>query len=302
MKQILTTTAFCFLALLIAAQSGKQKLGFIPYADPTTDKSGYRKMAYDYLYEAATRIFINTQRFEVLDRSKFNILKIEKNFTKGDDFINSELVAQGKALAADVLTVAKLTALVVSETEDKKAWTAFFTVEFKQIDVETSKALNAHQLKGEIKNDIVNIGGKVIGNPMRARSPEQAISTIVSKMEEDLTQWICENFPVKMEILNKDTHAKILYARGGRNIGLTLKSDMCLRRSFKLPTGDPMVETIAELKFTKTDGVGDTTTKFELKNKKDWDKVMAAFSAYPDEIFVMECVSGRSLIGNILGK
>jgi len=302
MKKVILFAALCLFSLSIFAQSAKQKLGFIPYADASSDQYNYRKMAYDYLYEAATRIFINTQRFEVLDRSKFNTLNIEKNMTKGDDFINAEIVAQGKVLAAEVLAVAKLTALSLSQSEENKAWTVFFTVELKQIDVETSKALNAMQLKGELNDKIIIIGNKTIENPKTAKSPEEAISIVVSKMEKDLEEWIHEYFPVRMNIVYKNDEERILYANGGKNIGLTLRNNMCVRRDFRLPTGDRVVETIAELKFTKADGVGETSTRFEPKNKKEWEKIVKAIKDYPGEIFVMECVSGRTIFNSILGK
>ena len=278
----------------IFAQSGKQKLAFIPYTDSHSDEYKYRKMAYDYLYEAAIRIFINTQRFDVLDRSKFDILKIEKNVVKGDDFINSEIVAQGKALAADVLAVAKVTALTVDESENKKGWTIFFTVEFKQIDVETSRALNAMQLKGELQDEILTIGGKTLENPIKAKSPEQAVSMVVSKMESDLNEWIHDKFPVRMIVLDRRDDEKILIAQGGKNIGLTVKNKMCIRRLHKLKTGEPIADTIAELKFTKADGVGEFATKFEPKSKKDWEKIVQELSKYPDEIFIMECINNGS--------
>ena len=290
MKRMLAIAFLCLAAYGAHAQLPKQKLGFIPYSDPSADKYGYRQMAYENLYEAATRIFINTQRFDVLDRSKFNVLKLEKNFTKGDDFINSEIVAQGKALAAEVLAVAKVTALSVTESADKKGWSAFFTVEFKQIDVETSKALNAVQLKGEYQDEIsiMSMPGKTVANPNRARSPEQAISKVVTKMEAALNKWIRDNFPIKMKILDKNDTEKILYARGGKDLGLSLQTQMCLRRVHKLSSGDVVAETIADLKFTKTDGVGDATTKFEPRNKKDWPKIVQALADFPTEVFIME--------------
>jgi len=281
------------LALLLSsglyAQSAKQKLGFIPYSDPKADKYGYRQMAYDNLYEAATRIFINTQRFDILDRSKFDIVKLEKNFTKGDDFINSEIVAQGKALAAEVLAIAKVTALSVTEAEDKKGWSAFFTVEFKQLDVESTKALNALQLKGEAQDEPfdVTLGKTKVANPNRAKSPEQAISRAVTKMEETLNKWIRDNFPVKLKVLERDDATKVLYVKGGKDLGLSTKTRMCVRRIRKLSTGDIVAETVAELKFTK-DGVGETVTKFEGKTGKDWEKIAKALTDYPNEMFVME--------------
>ncbi len=301
MKQLFTII-FLFLAAYCAqAQIQKQKLGFIPYSDPSADKYGYRQMAYENLYEAATRIFINTQRFDVLDRSKFNILKIEKSFTKGDDFINSEIVAQGKSLAADVLAVAKVTALSVTQSADQKGWSAFFTVEFKQIDVETSKAVNAVQLKGEYQDDTgVSVSGQTVISPNRARSPEQAISKVVTKMEEALNKWIRDNFPIKMKVLDVNDTGKILYARGGKDLGLTVRSKMCIRRVHKLSSGDVVAETIADLKFTKEDGVGDSTTKFEPKIKKDWPKIVQALKDYPAEVFIMEDATQPASIFNRL--
>lgn len=300
MTRLLTLAFLCLAVYCAQAQSSKQKLGFIPYSDPAADKYGYRQMAYDNLYEAATRIFINTQRFDVLDRSKFDILKLEKNFTKGDDFINSEIVTQGKSLAAEVLAVAKVTALSVTQSEDKKGWAAFFTVEFKQIDVESSKALNAVQLKGEAQDEVatISVGETKMPNPNRAKSPEQAISKAVTKMEETLNKWIRDNFPIKMKVLEINEAQKILYARGGKDFGITTKSKMCIRRIHKLSTGDPIADTIAELKFTD-DGVGDTATKFQPKIKKDWESIVKALADYPNEVFIMESVIQGTRIGPI---
>lgn len=285
--------AFSMLLLfssLAQAQSGRTRLGFVPYSDPSTSQEEYRKMAYDYLYEAVTRIFINTQRFDILDRSKFDIVKLEKNFTKGEDFINSEIVKQGNALAAEVLAVAKITALSLEEAEDKKGWTAFFTVELKQLDVETAKAVSALQLKGTIKDGagIPDIPG--LTDLARASSPQQAISRVVLSMEKDLRNWIDKQFPVKMKVIHIDPLKQFLVGRGGQDIGLTTKDNMCLRHVYRLPAGDQLEETIVELSFIKEDGVGQTSTKFAPKKSKEWGLIAEAIKQYGrDEVFIMEC-------------
>lgn len=285
-RLFITFLIFLCTSLIVNAQSAKQKLGFIPYADPSADKDGYRQMAYDYLYEAATRIFINTQRFEILDRSKFDIVKLEKNITKGEDFINSEIVAQGNALAAEVLAVAKVTALTMTESKEQGSWAAFFTVEFKQIDVETTKALNAMQLKGQTME--VTKEGLPFSNLTIAKSPEEAISKIVSGMEKTLGNWIEDNFPLKMRVIDINRNNQILYAKGGKDIGLSLNNKMCLRRVHRLSTGDIVEETVADLKYTKEDRIGETTTKFIPKNKKDWGKLIQALDDHGDQMFIME--------------
>lgn len=287
MKQTVTVVLLLLLTVSTQAQEAKQKLGFIPYADPGIAKSTHREMAYKTMYEAATRIFINTQRFDVLDRGKFNILKIEQTIQKKPELINSEIIRQGRILAAQVLVVAEITAFSVTPSDDKKGWSAFLVAEIKQLDVETSKALAAVQLKGEHK-DI----GKSPLNLARAESPDQAISKIVDKLEKDLEKWIHSSFPIQMQILTesweKNNTQHIIYARGGKNMGLTPRNKMCLRRVRKLSSGDIVVETVAELKLT-IDGIGETTTKYELKAKKDWPAVERAQREFQSELFVMEC-------------
>lgn len=290
MKYLLLIACYCLLALAAQAQVKKQKLGFIPYSNPTTAQNSYRQTAYENLYETATRIFINTQRFEVLDRSKFNIVKLEKNYQKGEDFINSEIVAQGKVLAAEVLAVAKITALSIDKADDGKGYSAFFTVELKQIDVETTKALNALQLKGEWNDDI---GASLLGNklnPVRAKSAEEAISKAVVKMEAALEKWIKDNFPIKMKIIEKRDAEKVLIAQGGKDLGLTTRSRMRVAKITKMGDSGDLVETVARLKFDPKDGVGAAVTKFQLVNKSDWPKIEAALRERPNGVFIMEDV------------
>ncbi|MCA0237495.1 MAG: hypothetical protein LCH81_14045 [Bacteroidetes bacterium] len=286
MKQTVTVVLLLLLTVSTQAQDAKQKLGFIPYADPGIAKSTHREMAYKTMYEAATRIFINTQRFDVLDRGKFNILKIEQTIQKKPELINSEIIRQGRVLAAQVLVVAEITAFSVTPSADKKGWSAFLVTEIKQLDVESSKALAAVQLKGEYKD--------LQGSPdvFRAGSADQAVSKVVDKLEKDLEKWIHSSFPIQMQILTesweKNNTQHVIYARGGKNMGLTPRNKMCLRRVRKLSSGDIVVETIAELKLT-IDGIGETTTKYELKAKKDWPAVERAQREFQSELFVMEC-------------
>ena len=291
MKYLLLIACCCLLALVAQAQAKKQKLGFIPYSSPATAQNSYRQTAYENLYETATRIFINTQRFDVLDRSKFNIVKLEKNYQKGEDFINSEIVAQGKVLAAEVLAVAKITALSVDKADDGKGYSAFFTVELKQIDVETTKALNALQLKGEWNDDI---GASLLGNklnPVRAKSAEEAISKAVVKMEAALEKWIKDNFPIKMKIVEVRNAEKQLIGLGGKDLGLTTRSRMRVATIKKLGDNGDLIETVARLKFDPKDGVGPTLTKFLLMNKSDWPKIEAEMKANPNGVFIMEDIT-----------
>ncbi len=297
---IIVCSVFLLGTSLTKAQSGRTRLGFVPYSDPSVSEQQYRQMAYDYLYETVTRIFINTQRFDILDRSKFDIVKLEKNITKGEDFINSEIVKQGNALAAEVLAIAKITALSLKQAEDNQGWSAFLTVELKQIDVETAKAVSALQLKGAINDGVGDFAGVELSKIIRVPSPEQAISRIVLGMEKDLRNWIDKQFPVKMQVVHVDPIGQFVVGRGGKNIGLTTRDNMCLRHVYRLPSGDQLEETIVELSFIKEDGIGQTSTKFKPQKSKEWDLVVEAIKQYGEkEVFIMECPGGKGPINNI---
>lgn len=119
MRISLMLLSLIFLPLLLSAQV-KKKIGFIPYTDPENAEEELRELAYKNIYDAALRVFVNTQRFEVLDRGSFNIIKIEKEFQKGEDLANVEIIEQGKIAAAELLAVAKLTTFTVNLGFGKK--------------------------------------------------------------------------------------------------------------------------------------------------------------------------------------
>jgi hypothetical protein len=289
MRKNLILMLLISLPCLLLAQ-GKTRLGFIPYANPKL--GAVREVAYNNIYAMAVRIFTNKQRFDILDRSKFNTLKIEKALVKGDEFANSEIVAQGKMLAAQVIVVAEITALSVTPTEDKKAYTAFMTVEFQQLDVESGKSLNAFQLSGNL-SDLSPVLG-TSGAMARPESGEKAISKLVKSMEDDLTKWIKIHFPVTLTILNAGDlfetmieEKRFLIANGGRNVGLSMKDKMrvvCLKEY----GGKKHYDHVVDLKFDIKDGIGEELTKFRTQSKADWKKLMDALNQCKDKVFITE--------------
>jgi hypothetical protein len=277
MKNIILTFLLLIIILPASAQNlSKKKLGFVPYTDPDFTEEEYKESVYKHLYEAALRIFINTQRFIILDRGSFNILKIEKEFQKGDDLVNSELIAQGRILAAQILAIAKITTLSVSLNEDGKTYTTYIVCEFKQIDVETGKAINALQLQGSSKD----IGGR---NPASAG---ESISRAVKKMEKDLEKWVKENFPLAMKVLEINEDTKSLIAEGGRESGLS-KSYKLRVIKMKMVNGKKFIETIGKLSFSD-EGVGEETTKLLIPNEAEWYKFLNLWKEDKTSILVFE--------------
>lgn len=262
----------------------KKTIGFIPYTAPENADRKFRELTYKNIYDAALRVFINTQRFNVLDRGSFNIIKIEKEFQKGEDLANVEIVEQGRVQAAELLAVAKLSSFKITESDDGGGFSVYITAEFKQLDVLSGQATNAYQLRAEINDKQSGFG---IGNK-RISSIEQAISMAVAKMETDLEKWIKRQFPMILPIVGMDENEMTIFVNGGTNIGLSLSNKM------KLITLDligdeerKLIKTIGSLSFTK-EGIGEELTILKLNSKKDWSQLMKLYKQNKDRIYVTE--------------
>ena len=265
------------------AQSIRKTIGFIPYTDPEQAEAEYRELAYKNIYDAAVRVFTNTQRFQVLDRSIFNILKIEKEFQKGEDLANVEIIAQGRIAAAELLAVAKLSTFTISESDDGDGFSVFITAEFKQIDVETGEAIDAFQLRAEALDAQETLGIK----RKRITTIEEAISKAVHKMEVDMEKWIKTNFRMILKVNQVMESDNIIVVEGGYDVGLTTKNRMKAITLKTLPNGKNLTQTIAKLNFTR-EGVGEDLTLLKISSKKDWPLFMKKWRQEKDQIYVTE--------------
>ncbi|PHI21075.1 hypothetical protein CEQ90_05185 [Lewinellaceae bacterium SD302] len=278
--------AILFVPTITNAQI-KKTIGFIPYTDPENADRKYRELTYKNIYDAALRVFINTQRFDVLDRGSFNILKIEKEFQKGEDLANVEIVEQGRVQAAELLAVAKLSSFKITESDDGGGFSVYITAEFKQLDVMTGRATNAFQLRAEIRDKQpggLNIKGK------RISSEEQAISMAVAEMEDDLEKWIKRQFPMILKIVGMNEEDMTVYVDGGSNVGLNLSNDMKLITLDVIGKGEnerKLVKTIGGLSYTK-EGVGEELTILKVDSKKDWADFKKKWEKDQGRIYVTE--------------
>ena len=284
MKKFIVLFLVFGLPLLASAQV-KKKIGFIPYTDPTNADAEFRELAYKNIYDAALRVFVNTQRFDVLDRGSFNIVKIEKEFQKGEDLANVEIVDQGKVAAAQLLAVAKLSTFTITESDDGEGFSIYITAEFKQIDVETGKATNAYQLEARAVDSQDKFGG-LVENNKRISTIEEAISVAVGKMEKDLEQWIKRSFPMILKVIDIQNGDRTIIVEGGRSEGLTTKFSM-KAVTIKMYGDKILMSTIGSLSFLK-EGVGEQLTFLKFKSKKDWDQFITHWEKDQSKIFVTE--------------
>lgn len=264
----------------------KKKIGFIPYTDPGNADAKFRELAYKNIYDAALRVFVNTQRFEVLDRGSFDIIKIEKEFQQGEDFANVEIAEQGRTSAAQLLAVAKLSTFKITESDDGNGYSVYITAEFKQIDVESGRATSAFQLVAEAKDgEGGGIGG--LGKNKRIATREEAISKAVNIMEEDLARWIKLQWPLILKVYDVESGDRVLVIDGGRNVGLNEKHKMKAITLKVYPNGKKLINTIGKLNFTK-EGPGEELTSLKMGDKKAWDNFMKLWKEDQSRIYVTE--------------
>lgn len=283
-------TILFILISLFAGRANSQitrlKVGFIPYTDPEFAIAEHRELAYKNIYEMALRIFINTQRFTVLDRSSFNIIKLEKEFQTGEDLINSEIIDQGKILAAQVIIIAKIATFAVNEADDGEGFSVFMTAEVKQIDVESGKAVRAMQLKSEVIDGKANFLSGVGVKKKRIKTAEEAINLAVNKMENDLDVWIKDQFTLMMAVIDKSDSDMGLIVDGGKQTGLTKSYKLRVVKQTMMG-GKKYYDTLAKLTFS-SEGLGEETTKLVITNKLDWDKVLKAWEEDKASVIVLE--------------
>lgn len=284
MKKFLFLILFLAYAFAGQSQTIKKHIGFIPYTDPDQAEAKNREFAYKTLYDAALRVFVNTQRFEVVDRGSFDIVKIEKEFQKGEDLANVEIIEQGKVAAAELLAVAKLSTLTIAESDDGEGFSVYITAEFKQIDVKTGRAINAFPLRANAVDKQESMMG--LSNN-RITTVEEAISKAVQKMESDLEKWIKRSFPMILKVVEVDDEQPFtLIVDGGSNVGLNTRHKMKVI-SLKKINGKNLTSTIGRLSFLK-EGVGEELTYLKMSSKKDWQAFLKKWNANADNIYVTE--------------
>ncbi len=271
---------------LIIQNSVKKKIGFIPYTDPSNADKKYRDLTYKNIYDAALRVFVNTQRFIVLDRGSFDIIKIEKQFQEGEDFANVEIINQGRTSAAELLAVAKLSTFTITESDDGGGYSVYITAEFKQLDVETGRATSAYQLVAEAKDKQGN--GFGIGGNKRITTVEEAISVAVKKMEDDLARWIKSQWPLILKVTDVEKKNQCLIIEGGKDVGLSKDHNLkAITLKVYRTSGKKLINTIGALKFTR-EGVGEELTSLRMTSKKEWQEFIELWKEEPEKIYVTE--------------
>lgn len=224
LKMALCLSFGCFIINSGHSQSEKTNIGILPFSYSIGAASSQDATA---INEAVTNAFVKTKQFNILDRTKMDVIKSEKELQKSEDFIDGSVVEQGKSLGANFLisghvTSAKAEAVTTTDSKTGVTTTAGYkaklAISLKIIDVSTSQIIISENLEPK--------GGSMMGAlvGVSPKTPEAAITKAIKDIEPKIDEFVSKNFPLTftfVEIQEKDgAEAKKVLISGGSGFGL----------------------------------------------------------------------------------
>jgi curli biogenesis system outer membrane secretion channel CsgG len=245
MKKILLSISILFVSLSLLAQTEKITLGITYFTYPSYKEKNY----VEQVNELVANEFVKVGRFTIVDRTKLQTIKAEKELQKTEDFIDSKVIEQGRTLGAKYIVTGQLinvaTSSAYSVEYKKYIYNASVLVSIKLIDVETSQVLQAETFgRGQSSAPVeggffkqlmagsCDVGGS--GN-----STDEALRSAMSNLACGIKNWVKRVFPVMVPVVeiqeaNKKKGAKKILIAGGTGIGLTVKKELTIVEFIKV--------------------------------------------------------------------
>ncbi len=220
MKKVLLSLFLSITAVQFLYSQDKTSVGILPF---TYVQEAANSKDVNSIQESVANAFVKTKRFNIVDRSKMDALKREKELQKTEDFENSKIAAQGIALGANFLIlghVISAQAESMTTAPDPKtgqvtiSYKAKLSIVLKVIDVATGQIISSVTIEPKAGSAF----GGMMG--MGPSTPEAAISKAIKGIEENIDAFVSTNFPASfpiVEIQEKDSKGsatKVMIAGG----------------------------------------------------------------------------------------
>jgi len=246
----------CLIAAKFAeAQNDKLTIGIMPF-NYTNGAASYQDA--NSIQEAVTEGFVKTKRFNIVDRSKMDALKKEKELQKTEDFIDGSVVKQGANIGANFLISgnvleAKAEAIVGTKGETL-GYKAKLIISLKVIDVSTGQVVSSETIEPK-----ANTG--LFGGFTAPSTPEGAISKAIKEISGKIDEFVAKNFPVtfaiaEIQLKDKNGGASKVLISGGAAFGLKKGQKLkVVEISEMTVNGKKLVrkKELGELKITKVE-------------------------------------------------
>ena len=241
------------------------------------------------IQEAVTNAFVKTKRFNIVDRSKMDALKKEKELQKSEDFIDGTVIEQGVSLGANFLISGHVISAQAERMETAPdattgkvtiTYKAKLSISLKVIDVATGQVITSETIAPK--------GGSGFGGMLGTApsTPAAAISKAIKDIEDLVDDFVNKHFPATfpiVEIQEKDKkgNATIVMIAGGSAFNLQKGDKLKVVEVSTIEVNGKKIERkkeIGELKITKVEdenfstcsvssGGIDINAKFEAKAK-----------------------------------
>jgi hypothetical protein len=281
-----TTFFLCLggLSISLNAQSDKTIVGILPF---TFTSGAANPQDVNSIQESVANAFVTAKRFNIVDRSKMDALKNEKELQKTEDFIDGTVISQSASLGAQYLISGHVISATANEftVQDPNTgqtssggFKAKLSISLKVIDVATGQVTTAETIEPK--------GGSMLGQlaGVAPSSAEAAIAKAIKDIGNKIDEFVSINFPVTFqiaEIQEKDNsgNAKTLLLAGGSGFGLKKGDKMKVVELMEMEVGGKKMirkKEIGELQITKVEdenfsvcsvksGGADINTKFGAK-------------------------------------
>lgn len=219
MKKIIISTALLFAFCFNSFSQEKTSIGVLPF---TYVQGAASSQDVNSIQETVINAFVKTKRFNIVDRSKMDALKKEKDLQKSEDFIDGNVIQQGVSLGANFLISGHVISVKAEKMEtapDEKGkvtttYKAKLSISLKVIDVATGQVVTSETIEPK--------GGTALGGMIGVApsTPEAAINKAIKEIESKIDEFVTKNFPATFPIIEiqekdgKGNATKILIAGG----------------------------------------------------------------------------------------
>lgn len=268
---------FTILSQILFAQE-KTSIGILPF---TYVNGASNQQTVNSIQETVTNGFVKTKRFNIVDRTKMDALRNEKNLQKSEDFIDGSVVQQGVSLGANYLVsghVVSANAEQMRADDGTITYKTKLSINLKVIDVATGQVVSSETIEPKSGSSLLGAIG------LGASSPEASIAKAIKGIEEKVDDFVSRNFPISFfiaEIQEKDSKggAVKLMIAGGSEFGLSKGDKLKVVEISIMEVGGKKLtrkKEIGELKISKVEdenfstcsvssGGIDIAAKFEAK-------------------------------------
>lgn len=220
MKKLIMSSALLISAYFTVNAQDKTGVGIMSF---TFVQGAANSQDVNSIQETVINAFVKTKRFNIVDRSKMDALKKEKDLQKSEDFIDGSVIEQGISLGADFLISGHVISAQAERMETAPdATTGRVTVSYKAKLSITLKVIDVATGQVVVSETIEPKGGSTLGGMigMAPSTPEAAITKAIKEIEGKVDDFVNKNFPASfpiVEIQEKDSKGnatKIMIAGG----------------------------------------------------------------------------------------